>query len=117
VVLSTAPEGQGVALARGIVDSGLAACVNVLPGARSVYRWEGSVHEDPEAVLIMKTTEDRVLELESHVRSAHPYDTPEFVVLAVDSGSEAYLRWVTEVTSGSLETAPGSNSEAEPHGP
>lgn len=97
VALVTAPDEPGArALARSLVDEGLAACGNVVPGLVSVYRWEDEVHEDPEVLLVLKVHESRVEELIRRVPELHPYDVPEVLVLAVDAGYEPYLAWVAE---------------------
>lgn len=87
---------DAAAFARTIVEERLAACVNVLPLMTSVYRWKGSVERDPEQLLIMKTTADRVDVLEARVRALHPYELPEFLVLPASGGSIGYLDWVRE---------------------
>ena len=97
VVLVTAPDPeQGAALARRLVEERLAACVNVVPGVRSIYRWEGEVQEDSEVLLVIKTREDRSEALAARVKEIHPYDLPEVVVLPVVGGSEGYLDWVRQ---------------------
>lgn len=102
VVLVTGPDAATLAeLGRTVVEERLAACANVLPGVRSVFRWEGAVQEEDEALAILKTSAGRVEALRRRVRETHPYDEPEFLVLAVDGGSESYLRWVAaSVTEG-----------------
>ena len=95
LVLVAAPdEATGRRIARALVEERLAACVNVLPGVRSVYRWKGAVEEASEVLLIAKTRADRSAALASRVRALHPYQLPEVVVLPVTDGSRAYLRWV-----------------------
>ena len=95
VALSTAPDRDvGLRIARSLVAEGLAACVNVAPGVLSVYRWQGELCSDEEVLLIAKTQRDRVAALIARLEELHPYDVPELVVLAVDGGAEAYLRWV-----------------------
>ena len=97
IVLTTFPVDEDAnTLARTLVSERLAACVNVLPAMTSVYRWKGSVEEDREHQLVMKTTRDRVPALEARLRALHPYEVPEFLVLDVASGSEAYLSWLWE---------------------
>lgn len=97
VVLVTGPDREGLLeLGRRTVEEGLAACVNVTDGVRSVYRWEGQVHEEDEALAIAKTTSGRLDALEARVRELHPYDEPEFVALPVERGSPSYLAWVAE---------------------
>ena len=95
VVLVTAPD-DGVArgLARELVARGMAACVNLVGGVTSVYRWEGAVMEDPEVLMIVKTRADRVPSIEAFLAEAHPYDTPECVALAPASVEPRYLEWL-----------------------
>jgi len=102
VVLCTAPAEPEVTarLARGLVEARLAACVNVIAGLRSFYRWEGQVQDDPEAQLLIKTTGGRLEALKSHLTSHHPYDVPEILALPVREGGAAYLDWVRGETSG-----------------
>lgn len=97
VALTTFPAGPGATLlARQLVDERLAACVAVVPGVSTVYRWQGAVTEDAEQQLVIKTTAACVPQLEARLRALHPYDVPEFLVLPVSAGSDAYLKWVGE---------------------
>ena len=97
IVLTTLGAGtDAVAFARVLVDERLAACVNVLPAMTSVYRWKGAIEEDSERQLVIKTTSDRVAAVEARFHELHPYDVPEFIVLAVSEGSSAYLEWLGE---------------------
>ncbi len=96
VVLVTVPDvDAGIILARRVVQEKLAACGNVIPGLTSVYRWEGELQEDPEALLVLKTTEEALQRLKQRVGELHAYDVPEFLALPVADGNEPYLRWVT----------------------
>ena len=90
----------GVILARRIVEERLAACGNVIPGILSVYRWNGKIHEDSEALVVFKTTIEAVPDLENRVSELHAYDVPEFLVLPVENGHEPYLRWVNGEING-----------------
>ena len=95
IVLITAPDVETASqLARTLVAERLAACVNVVPAIRSIYRWEGSVKDDAESLLVVKTRADRGEALAARVAELHPYDLPEVLELAVTGGSAAYLRWV-----------------------
>jgi len=95
VVLVTAPDlAIGAELARRLVEEGLAACVNLVPGVRSIYLWQGAVQEDAEILLIAKTRAALIDALVTRVRALHPYDLPEVIALAVVAGSEPYLDWV-----------------------
>jgi periplasmic divalent cation tolerance protein len=95
VVLVTAPSAEKAAeLARALVEERLAACGNVVPGLRSIYRWEGKVQDEPEALLILKTTRGRFEALRERVLALHPYQVPEVIALSVEAGSAAYLGWI-----------------------
>jgi periplasmic divalent cation tolerance protein len=97
LVLVTAPNlDVGRSLARELVDSRLAACVNVVPGLCSIYRYQGSVHEDAEVLLLVKTCASRADDLDAFLGARHPYDLPELVRIPVPGGSLAYLDWVRE---------------------
>ena len=99
VVLMTAPDvDQAEALARAIVGERLAACVNLLPGARSVYRWEGAVEMSSEVLMIAKTSADQLHALEERVAELHPYEVPEFVALDPTHVAPKYLAWLVEAT-------------------
>lgn len=95
VVLSTLPDDErAAAIARALVDDGVAACVNLVPGVRSIYRWEGAVADDREQLAIIKTRADRVDALIARLRALHPYQVPEAIVLPVTGGHPPYLAWV-----------------------
>ena len=95
VVLVTVPDADvGYTLARRVVGEQLAACGNVIPGLTSVYRWDGEMQEDSEALVLFKTT-DRVLPaLKRRVAELHPYEIPEFLAFPVADGNVTYLKWV-----------------------
>jgi periplasmic divalent cation tolerance protein len=100
LVLTTLPaDADAAAFARTLVAERLAACVNLLAPMESIYEWEGAMQRDTERQLIMKTVRARVDALWQRVRDLHPYDVPEFVVLPIVDGSDAYLRWLGEATS------------------
>ncbi len=97
VVLITAPnKDEAERIAEMLVSQGLAACVQMLTGMESVYRWKGEVQRDQEVLLLAKTTRARFDDLESKVSAMHSYETPEIIALPISAGSEAYLRWVVE---------------------
>jgi len=100
IVLTTLPaDADGAAFGRTLVEERLAACVNLLPTMNSVYRWEGQVEQETERQVIIKTSRERVVALWERIRELHPYEVPEFVVLPIVDGSDAYLRWLGESTS------------------
>jgi periplasmic divalent cation tolerance protein len=99
VVLVTTPTPERAAeIARALVEERLAACGNVLPAIRSIYRWEGKVQDEAEALLVLKTTRARLEALRARVLALHPYEVPEVIALPVEAGSEAYLAWIAGET-------------------
>lgn len=87
------------ALARDLVERRLAACVNIVDGIHSFYRWKGAVMDDDERLLVIKTTAERLAELKDVVFAAHPYDVPEFVVIAIDRIEGPYADWLNASTT------------------
>ena len=95
VVYVTAPDAEtGARIGRALVEEELAACCNLVPGVRSIYRWQGAVQDDAEVLLVLKTRADRFDALAERVRAIHPYTVPEVIALPVAAGSAAYLDWV-----------------------
>jgi len=97
LVLTTVGDNeQAEELARRLVEERLAACVNVHGPMTSFYRWKGAVERDAERQLVIKTTRDRLAALENRLKALHGYELPEFLVLAAEGGSAAYLAWVKQ---------------------
>ena len=95
IVLTTvADAGEAARLARALVEERLAACATILPGAQSIYRWQGEVETATECLLLLKTGLEQLPALEARLHALHSYETPEFLVLAVESGSRGYLEWL-----------------------
>ncbi|MFC4726690.1 divalent-cation tolerance protein CutA [Coralloluteibacterium thermophilus] len=95
LVLCACPDAAtAAALGRALVDARLAACATVLPGATSIYRWEGRIEEAQEAVLLIKTWADRVEALAERIRAEHPYELPEVVAVEAAGGLAGYLAWI-----------------------
>ena len=110
VVFVTAGDRQtGLAIARQVVEEGLAACGNLLPEVTSVFQWDGSMQEEREVLLILKTSADRAERLVERVVELHAYDVPEVLTLVVEGGHLPYLEWVFEHTG-----AKSSHGEKEP---
>jgi periplasmic divalent cation tolerance protein len=99
VMTTTASEEEAGAMARSLVEDGLAACVHIQP-IRSIYRWKGELYDEPEWRLAIKTTSDRYDAVERHIREGHSYETAEVVRLSIGGGSQQYLRWIEEMVSG-----------------
>ncbi len=95
IVFCTVPDTEvGSRLAEALVEEGLAACVNLLPGLTSIYRWEGKLHKDGEALLLIKTRADRFGQLAARIRQLHPYELPEIVAVPLNEGLPEYLDWI-----------------------
>ncbi len=95
VVLVTAPSAEKAAqMARTVVEERLAACVNVVPGLRSIYRWEGQVQDEPEVLMVVKTRAEAFERLRARIASLHPYSCPEVIALPVVAGHGPYLEWL-----------------------
>lgn len=101
LVLCTVPDREvGLRIARALVEDSLAACVNVVPGLHSVYRWQDAVESADEALLLVKTTQDRLDALRERLVALHPYELPEVIAVDVAAGLPAYLDWVVAGTRG-----------------
>jgi len=100
LVLTTFPEAeQARQIGTALIERQLAACVNFVPSIQSVYRWQGQIQQDAEIIALFKTRRALLPGLEAALSALHPYATPEFVVLAAESASSAYLAWVEATTA------------------
>ena len=97
LVLCTCPDQESAQLiAEQLVDTKLAACVNILPGILSIYRWQGAVESAQEQLLLIKTTTEHYERLESAITELHPYELPEVIAIPIEYGLEKYLRWIDD---------------------
>jgi periplasmic divalent cation tolerance protein len=105
VALTTvAREEDAIQLARALLDRRLAACVNVVPGVRSLYWWKSAIQDDREELLVIKTSADRYAALAAAIEDLHPYEVPELIALPIEAGAERYLSWLgSSVTADSPE--------------
>ena len=95
IVMTTAASSEEAErLGRTLVEERLAACATLVPAAQSIYRWQGQIESSQETLLLLKTTADHLPALEARLHELHSYQTPEFVVLAIESCSQAYLAWL-----------------------
>jgi periplasmic divalent cation tolerance protein len=95
LLLSTCPSMEvAEALAEMLVTEKLAACVNILPGAHSIYEWKGKVEKEQEFVLLIKSRQDRLQRLEERLLAEHPYELPELIAVPIESGLASYLTWI-----------------------
>lgn len=112
LVLVTAPDSHTAeALARELVADRLVACVNVLPGITSYFRWEGRVEAEQEVLMVIKTTAERAGALETRIHERHPYDVPEFVALRAAQVAGPYLGWLRAAVA--LEAAPATDAATD----
>ncbi len=100
LVISTLPDRDAAEkMAYFLIEQQLAACVNILPGVTSVYRWQGKVESANETILLIKTTMARYPALEAAIKAQHPYELPEIIAVPINAGLPAYLAWVATETS------------------
>ena len=99
VFCTCASPEEAEKIARTLVEKQLAACVNILPAVRSIYRWQGKVEDTTEVLLLIKTRQAVYPDLEKEIRKLHSYSAPEIVAIVIDRGSAAYLDWIAAETS------------------
>ncbi len=96
--LVTVPNiNEGQKIARNLVESKLAACVNIIDKIYSIYSWKGSIEEDTEYLLIIKTIESKINSIIQKIKELHSYENPECIALKIEKGSEKYLNWIKNV--------------------
>lgn len=98
VFITASGEDEAVKIARSLVEARLAGCVNIIKNIRSVYRWEETVEDEPEVLMVAKTRETLFHELMKTVKELHSYTVPEIIALPIVDGSEDYLKWLRDVT-------------------
>lgn len=113
LVLNTCPNSETARrIGTMLVNQGLAACVNILPGITSIYEWKGKIQADAEVLLIIKTMQNRYAELQSAVTELHPYELPELIALPISDGLPPYLQWIADqVNFSTKESLIESSSE------
>lgn len=98
-MFSTAPDiVTAKDIGEALVQSGAAACVNIIPGVQSIYRWRGDVCRDEEIILLIKTSDEKIEEVKKTVLAMHPYEVPEVISLNITGGSDKYLSWINDST-------------------
>jgi periplasmic divalent cation tolerance protein len=100
IVFCTIPDEEKAAeLSRNIVEANIAACANIVPKIRSIYRWKGEICDDPESLIIIKTRKSLFPLLKERITSLHPYEVPEIIAFDMTEAHEPYLKWLLENTS------------------
>ena len=97
VAFITVPAEHAEAVSSALIETRSAACVNVISGLTSVYRWKGEVCRDPESLMVVKTTADKRQAVADVLTAHHPYEEPELIFLPIQSGSKSYLSWLTSM--------------------
>ena len=97
IVLCSCPN-QEIAeqIASSLVEQHLAACVNIIPGVQSVYRWQGKIERDDELLLVSKTTASKFDQISTYIAELHPYELPEVIAVSIERGISEYLQWIEE---------------------
>lgn len=109
VVLSTVDSIElGRKIANALVEGGLAACVNIIPGVRSVYRWQGRICDEEELLLLIKTTAARFEDVRSRIRGLHTYQVPEVISLPIGAADRDYISWLCDQVSRTGGAQPGA---------
>ena len=99
-IFSTAPkEEEAKKIANDLVSKKVVACVNIIPGLRSIYRWKGKICDEREVMMVMKTKDSLVEDVKKELKSLHSYECPELIVLPISDGLPDYLSWIEENTN------------------
>ena len=95
LVLCTVPDREcAEQIAEALVAEQLAACVNIIPGIVSIYRWKGNIENDEELLLLIKTSQGTYESLEQRIRALHPYELPEIIAVSIQAGQKDYIKWI-----------------------
>jgi len=97
LILNTCPDQQTAdSIAAALVEEGLAACVNIVPGVQSVYRWRGKIERQGEYLLLIKARSDAFSSVSARIIELHPYELPEVIAVTIENGFQPYLDWINE---------------------
>ena len=105
VLVTVSSDAEATSLSRILVENGLAACVNIIPGVRSIFKWDGEVSEEQEFLLLAKTVRQAFAQLVCMVKANHSYAVPEIIALPIQLGSEVYLAWIRDTTKSRVDMA------------
>jgi periplasmic divalent cation tolerance protein len=99
IFVTTASEQEAASISRALVEEGLAACANIVPRIRSIYRWQGKIWDEREALIIIKSREDLFERIRGRVKELHSYEVPEITAIKIDRGDSGYMQWIESVTT------------------
>ena len=94
IVLVTCPQEESESLSCALIESQLAACVNILPGVRSIYKWEGKMCNEQESLLVIKSKQNLFSRLQERVKELHTYSVPEIIAIGIEDGFKPYIDWL-----------------------
>ena len=97
-MMTAGSADEAASVARTLVEGGLVACCNIIPQIRSIYRWQGKVHDEAEVMMVAKTRADLLPDVIRAAKSAHSYDVPEIIAMPIVGGLDAYLSWIDDST-------------------
>jgi periplasmic divalent cation tolerance protein len=96
LAITTCPENEADSIASSLVEDKLCACINIIKGITSIYHWNGKIEKDTECLILMKTEKNLTDRLHDTLRKIHSYEVPEFIIIAIEDGSEDYLSWISK---------------------
>jgi periplasmic divalent cation tolerance protein len=99
IFCTTASEQEAATISKTVVEEGLAACANIIPQIRSIYRWKGEIWDERETLIMIKSREALFEKIRSRIKELHSYEVPEITAVPVDKGDTAYLQWIEAVTA------------------
>ena len=99
IFCTAASEQEAASIGKTVVEEGLAACANIIPQIRSIYRWKGEIWDERETLIIIKSKESLFEKIRSRIRELHSYEVPEITAIQLDRGDTAYLQWIEAVTA------------------
>jgi periplasmic divalent cation tolerance protein len=103
IFVTAASEQEAASISRTLVEEGLAACANIIPRIRSIYRWEGKIWDEGEALIIIKSRENLFEKIRGRVKKLHSYEAPEITAIKIDHGDSAYMQWIESVTTTKID--------------
>ena len=99
IFVTAASDQEAATIGRTLVEEGLAACANIIPQIRSIYRWKGEIWDERETLIMIKSREALFEKIRSRVKELHSYEIPEITAITVEKGDAAYLQWIEAVTT------------------
>jgi periplasmic divalent cation tolerance protein len=99
IFVTAASEQEAASISRVLVEEGLAACANIIPQIRSIYRWEAKIWDEGEALIIIKSRQDLFERIRTRIKELHSYEVPEITAIKIDKGDSAYWQWIESVTT------------------